>query len=114
MCPHQELVDQDESTGTRGLHFVENLGPQSVGWRRVEIGLGLVPSEDVETLLTQELPSEQIPWHPEAPLLSGRRHDLAALHPIHLVEGDSGHASGWRGWNLRRVEDRRDRRGPPG
>src|SRR5208282_3542974 len=88
MRPHQELIDKDERTTARRFDLTENLCPESVGWRRIEIRFGFVACQNVETALPEELPSDQIPRHPEAALLPSWR---GCLNYLHWLASDDTH-----------------------
>ena len=111
--PHQELVDEDERSAARGFHLAEYLGPERVRRRRVEIRFGFIARQNIQSLLAEKLPGDEIPRHAEAALLSCRRHNFAALYPVHLVERDGGHSGDRRVRKLGIIQNCADGRFAP-
>ena len=71
---------KSERTTARRFDLTENLCPEGIGWGSIEIRFGFVARENIESALSEELPRNQIPWHPEAALLSSRRGRFASLY----------------------------------
>jgi hypothetical protein len=97
------LARMSSDEKVRQVAFAWNALPRkehkTVNLDQLCLNAGLTPGsviQNIQTLLAEQLPRDEIPRHAEAALFSGKRRDVAALYPVHLVERYGGDSSDGR------------------